>query len=284
METVTTDGLTSVNLPYKRLNEEIGCDLEGSIQLVENNLVFANSGRGVFVISNTSDADENNIVHISRNIDGDRYRSGLLRDIAKGEDPVSSYDDGEHYWVVANGCAYVWDYRLAGYRSKEEKLSWFFFDNIQSISWFTDDVTHFYGRADGALVKFVERYADFGTGYSRRYQFATQHFGTYDVLKDVVRVIFAIRSDTDTTINITYKTDYEERDDLTPIRGWGWKLAPRNLKKRSLRVIPFAATAIRTPRCFHIRHFTMILTNNEADSDMSVVGAQIVYRYHRRDR
>jgi len=133
-------------------------------------------------------------------------------------------------------------------------------------------------------VKFVDAYHDFGEPMLRRYTFATQRFGTYDVLKDVVRVIFAVRSDTDTIMNITYKTDYETRDDLTPIRAWAWKLVPRNLSYRSLKVIPYALAAIRKPRCFHVRHFTMTIYNNELYSDMSLVSAQIVYRYSRGDR
>ena len=49
-------------------------------------------------------------------------------------------------------------------------------------------------------------------------------------------------------------------------------------------MFPYAFTAIRVPRCFHVRHFTMTLYNDELYSDMSLVGAQIVYRYNRKDR
>lgn len=281
----TVNGMAYLKLPYTPVNDTVGCNIENSIRLIENNLVFANTESGVYVLLDTSAAGENNVLRISRNVNGDRTNKGLLHDLQSvASTGVTSYDDGHRYWITAAGHAYLWDYELHGYRTKEEKLTWFYFDNIRPLSWFSTENEHFYGRADGSLVKFVDAYHDFGEPMLRRYTFATQRFGTYDVLKDVVRVIFAVRSDTDTIMNITYKTDYETRDDLTPIRAWAWKLVPRNLSYRSLKVIPYALTAIRKPRCFHVRHFTMTIYNNELYSDMSLVSAQIVYRYSRGDR
>lgn len=283
--TTTVNGMNYLKLPFTPVNDTVGCNLERSIRLIQNNLVFANTESGVYVLLDTSAAGENNVLRISRNVNGDRTNRGLLHDLQSvASTGVTSYDDGHRYWLTAAGHAYLWDYEIHGYRTKEEKLSWFFFDNIRPISWFSTENEHYYGRADGALVKMVDAYSDFGVAIPRRYTFATQAFGTYDVLKDVVRVIFAVRSDTDTIMNITYKTDYEARDDLTPIRAWAWKLVPRNLSYRSLKVIPYALTAIRKPRCFHVRHFTMTIYNDELYSDMSLVSAQIVYRYSRGDR
>ena len=104
------------------------------------------------------------------------------------------------------------------------------------------------------------------------------------VLKDVVKVILVVRSDTNSTMQLTYETDYESRKDLTPIRAYSYQLSPRNLSYRALSVVKYAQACIRRPGCFHIRHFTMTLENNVAYTDMSVVGAQIFYKYAGGDR
>ena len=284
-DTETIDGMTYLRLPYTPVNDTVGCNLERSIVLVENNLVFANTSGGVYVLLDTSAAGENNILRISRNINGDRIGKGLLKDLQSvSSTSVVAFNDGQRYWLTANSHAYLWDYEIHSYNVKEERLSWFYFENISPVAWFSTESDKFYGRADGSLVKMVDEYHDFDEPIMRRYTFAAQNFGTYDKLKDVVRVIFAVRSDTDTIMRIQYNTDYEEREDLTPIMAVSWRLVPRNLRYRSLKVVPYAFTAIRKPRCFHIRHFAMTIYNNELYSDMSLVSAQIVYRYSRRDR
>ena len=97
-------------------------------------------------------------------------------------------------------------------------------------------------------------------------------------------MVFQTRSDTDTKIRITYRSDYETRRDLTDIESFSWRLCPRDLTHRYLGVPQFALTAVRKPGCRHVRHFTMTLENHEAFRDMSLVGAQIYYNYQGRDR
>ena len=79
-------------------------------------------------------------------------------------------------------------------------------------------------------------------------------------------------------------SDYETRDDLTPILCLGWRLAPRNLLRRYLGVRNFAHVAVRKPGCRHVRHFTMVLSNADAYRDMSLVSARIDYCYQGRER
>lgn len=285
LDTTELDGLTHINLPYTAVNDAIGCSFEKTIQLIENNLVFANKEGGVYVLRDTSSANENNVQRISRNVNGSGSTKGVLYDLRRAEASTTcAYDDGKRYWLCANGKVYVWDYEISSFYSKEEKLSWFLLDGINPVAWLKTPDLDCYGRKDGSLVKFGNTFSDFGEGFMRRYTFAVQHFGTYDVLKDVQRVIFTVKSGTGCLINIRYRTDYEERDDLTLVDLRGLTLVPRDLSQRILRVIKFAAIGIRTPRCFHIRHFSMTLYNDVANTDISLIGAQIVYRYSRRDR
>ena len=279
-------GMEHLNLPYTPINESIGCDLEGSIRLIQNNLVFANTYGGVYVLLDTSSFGENSVRRISRNINGDRSSGkGLLYDLQQvSATAVTSFDDQQRYWITANGHAYLWDYAISWYNRGEEKVSWFLFDNIRPIDWFKTVSDNYYIRADGKLVKFSTQFSDFGDVIHRRYTFATMNFGTYQYLKDVLKVVLAVRSDTDSAMTLTYKTDYEVRQDLTPILAYSRRLSPRDLTHRSLRTIPFSGTAIRTPRCYHVRHFQMTLTNSTINTDMSVISARVVYRFNREDR
>ena len=289
------DGRDYLRLLYKPINDTIGCNLEKSIKLIENNLLFANTYGGVYVLDDTSAAGENNVIRISRNVNGDDKR-GLLKDLRAVSSPaVTSYDDSQRYWLCANEHVYLWDYSLSSYRASEEKQSWFYFENINTLGWyrpvnsaFADEngyADQFFFTPNGAIVGFTENiFGDFGEPIHRKFEFATQNFGTYEVLKDVFKVVFAVRSDTDSSMRIIYRTDYELREDLTPIHAFTWRLVPRNLAHRCLRIVPFATAAVRTPRCFHVRHFSMTLENNDIYTDMSIVSAQIFYRYVRKDR
>jgi hypothetical protein len=281
----TLAGRDYLTLPYTSINTAIGCDLPYTIQLVQNNLVFCNTTEGPCIILDTSNAGENNIETIGRNINGTAARPGLLADVRAVSAPtVSSVDDGQHYWIVANGHAYIWDYELSQFRGKEELLSWFYFSNINAAAWVKKTAGLYYGNQTGQISGFVEEFSDYGEAIVRRYKFATQFFKTYEVLKDVTKVILAVRSDTLTRINITYESDYELRDDPTPILAHNYKLVPRNLAYRILSTVRYAKVNVRNPYCFHVRHFSMMLKNNTLYTDMSLISAQIFYRFSGGDR
>lgn len=283
--TETIDGRDYLKLPYTPINNRIGCDLPYTIQLVLNNLVFCNTKDGPHMLLDTSNAGENTVVPLGRNINGTDTRDGLLHDVRSvAATAVSSVDDGKRYWVVANGHAYLWDYWISPYAGVAENLTWFYFTNINARCWIQKTDELFYGTAAGRLVAFVSEYADFGGAITKRFRFATQYFDTYEVLKDVFKVIFSVRSDTNTVINIQYETDYESRADLSPILAYSYRLSPRNLAYRILSTVRYAKTNVRKPGCWHVRHFSMTLTNNVAYTDMSLIGAQIFYRFSGGDR
>lgn len=268
-------GRVLLTMDYTAINSRIGCDLPWSIQLIENNLVFCNTEQGAHRVTDSSSAYENNIVPISRKVN-----NSLLK-MVRSAGNVTSFDDGSRYWVAADGEVYVWDYALSTYKDP----SWFYFDGIGGEAFLRTDAEEWYhlGR-DGGVTVFRQTFADYGKPIEKVYRFATQTMGTYDRLKDILGVIFTVRGNTDADIAITYHTDYEEREDLTPVRVYSWKLWPRNLAYRNLAVMRFAAVARRRPGCRHVRHFGMTLSNNTVGTDMSVVSAQVLYRYQGRDR
>ena len=193
---------------------------------------------------------------------------------------VSSFDDNWRYWVIADGDVFCWDYTLSEYRNP----SWFYLENIRASSLIRTSSKNYYLNYDGSVVVFDASFSDFGEPMTRRYQFATQFFSSYDRMKSVCRAIFSLRSDTDLNARITYKSDWESRDDLTDIRHLNWRLVPRNLRFRNLAANRFAVVAIRAPRCIHVRHFAMVLTCDAVGCDMPILSAQLFYKYEGRDR
>ena len=284
--TETINGRDYLRLSYQPVNTKIGCDLPNTIELVSNNLVFANTEGGVYMLTDTTSANENVIVRLSRNINGTEARPGFLADSQSvSASAVIGYDDGQRYWVTAAGHSYVWDYLISPYNGDESRLSWFYFTNIMPVEWLKTESDTYYARTDGKLVHFTPGvFADFGEAIYRKYQFAAQSLGTYEVLKNVDKVIFVVRSDSNSVLDITWESDYEKRKDLTPIRAYSWRLVPRNLAYRFLGVIKYGQAAVRRPGAFHIRHFSMTLENNEPYTDMSIVSAQIFFQYVGGDR
>lgn len=280
MGTVTMDnGRVLISMDYTAINDRIGCDLPGSIQLVQNNLVFANTQQGVHLLRDSSSAYENNIVCISRNVNGTDMRPGLLELVRQGL-PCTSFDDDRSYWLVSGGDAYVWDYEISAY----SEPSWFYHTNINGVAFLHRGETSYHMNAAGRITEFRRVFGDYDEPIEKVYRFATQAMGGYDRMKDITGVLFTVRSDTDTVVRIKYITDYEERYDLTPVLSYSWKLVPRFLQYRFVGVRKFATVARRKPGCRHVRHFTMRLENSEPASDLSIVSAQIFYKFKGRER
>ncbi len=268
------NGRVQLTMDYAAINARIGCDLPESIQLVGNNLVFASTRNGVCIVRDSSSAHENNIAPISRKVD-----NGLI-ELLRKSGKVCSHDDGERYWIAADGEVYCWDYTLSTYADPV----WFYFTNINARAFLNAGRTTLHLDGGGRLSAMHRCFEDYGAAIEKKYRFAAQHFGGYDRLKDITSVIFAVRGDTNTSLDVAYLTDYESRRDLMPVRATSWRLCPRDLTFRDLGIDAFTTVARRKPGCRHVRHFAMELSNNEIGMDMAVISAQVFYRYQGRDR
>lgn len=294
--TVEVDGRVFITMDYTTINPNIGCDLPKTVQLVQNNLVFAHTQRGVMLIRDSSSAYENNIVKLSTNVEAPADVSGLLYDMRVESNDVCSMDDGSRYWLYANRHLWIWDYSMGGSFSDDTKMVWFCFDNIAPGAFFgyEENQICYLGR-DGYTRKFQDTAADSywddgvtwrtrSEDFDRLVTLRTQDFGTYEVLKNVDKAIFVVQGLGSAKIDIEYETDHETRLDKTPIVTRGWSLVPRDLTYRSLRTFPFAVTCVRKPGCHHVRHFMVRLKNNTRGAKITFVSAQIYYTYQGVDR
>lgn len=269
-----------ITMNYTRINSRIGCDLPWTIQLVENNLVFCNRRDGVHLIRDSSAAYENNIVCISRKVNGDTYRHGLTWALRQADaDLVCSVDTDRKYLVVYQGEAYEWDYTLSEYQNP----TWFYHTNLKAVC-FAHLNEQLWEFSASALYSFERSFMDDGEAIEKVYRFPTQHFGSYDRLKTVRSVVFSTRGDAVTRTRITWGCDYGAREDATPIIADAYRLVPRDLSRRALGGGLYAKVARRKPGYHNIHHFTMTLSNDDVGKDLSIVSAQIFYVFCGRTR
>ena len=246
------NGRVMIDMPYVPINATIGCDLPWSIQPVENNLVFANR-KGIYMLLDTTPANENNIVCISRKINGSAERPGYLADVAGnrgarsqseasgsgnessatildvypslnggtreasgeiGEDEVCACDDGTHYYLTVNGHTWAWNYELSGWNNP----SWFLLTNINAVALICEGQEICYINGQGSLVGLHNEYNDYGEPIERLFRFPTMNFGSYDCRKNVNSVIVTLGAYEEENTELWYLTDYEERRDLTNLR------------------------------------------------------------------
>lgn len=277
-QTAEIEGRTYIDMPYTAINSEVGCDLPGSIRLVENNLVWATKKGGVYILTDASSAYEMDVRCISRKINGSSARPGLLEDLSFGA--AAAVDDGQRYLLCANSHVWAWDYGLSGVSDP----SWFLWTDIGAAAFVREGDSIWHINGAGQLSRFIRAFADYSNPIRKLYRFAPQHFGSYERLKNVNTVLISSRSDTNSVTALRYITDRESRKDSTPLKTMNWLLWPRNLEYRSLKGRGFAEVFRRRPLCRRVRHFTMELENNELGQDLSVVSAQIFYNYQGRQR
>ncbi len=134
--TYSFDEYTGPNFIVSEISTGVGCDIPGSVKLIDNRLVFANSRTGVYIITASEYTDELSIRRISANINGNSG-NGFLNEDASTLKNCISVDFARRYMLVCqNGNAYVWDYGNSPYvvgdnpLSSEKRLSWYFFDSI----------------------------------------------------------------------------------------------------------------------------------------------------------
>lgn len=282
MSTTEVDGRATITMDYTPINADCGCDLPGSIRLVENNVVFANTQQGVHYVSGTSAAYENNVQGFSLKVNGTPERPGLLNDAREADGKAASMDDGQRYWLNIGGNVWVWDYTL----STQKDPAWFKLTGISAVAFIRDDDAHevYHLDALGRISRFARTFSDYGTPFKKLFTLPVQTMGGYDRLKDVCSCILTMRDNMSSRARIQWQTDLERRYDRTDAHVARWAIAPRDLSYRSL--LPptgLAAVFRRKPRCLHVHHFTAVMESSRPE-DMAIVSAQVYYKVSGRTK
>jgi hypothetical protein len=292
---MTYGGLSTAAIPIPlfpvvSLNSNIGCDCPKTVQLVDNKLVWTNSYFGVCTLVNettaiVSDTVYRNVKPLSRNINGNARRQGLLQESNITSAVAINFNN--KYWVAVNGKVYLWDWGLTPYNSQQnqekmqQELAWWVFDSLP-ISCFAQDTIYLYfgDTVSGYIEVFENTFIDNGAAINSYWQMGTNHFGSPNLLKTIRKWWCSAKSDTPETIGITYFTDQNEGGvaDSQPIsidalfdwNNWDWD-------NFSWGSDPWFNEPMRKPIARSTKSFSLKLSNNVAGEDMNASNINIQY-------
>lgn len=274
-------GRAQIAMNYARISETMGCDLPGSVQLVENHLVWCSRRYGVCRLESSSAALENEVRVLSRKLHGDGPIPGLLHRLQRLETAqIRSADTGRKYLLVLGQEAFEWNYEISDCGDP----AWFYHRGIQGIGFAVAGEELFEVTEPGVVASFQRCCMDFDGPIEKILTLPPRSLGGPDRQKTVKSVLFTTRSVGSCNTEIVYSCDDARRRDPTNLVSGSWRLWPRDLTRRSLGCQSFERVFRRHPGFHNIRHLGIRLYNNEAGMDLSLVSAQILYTLRGRVR
>lgn len=275
--TYSWNGTTGV-FDSKTLNGSIGCDCPGTIQIINSNLTWCNTYGGVYTIIGTQVMTQREVYPLSRNINGNTQRPGLLQETNLTN--AISIDFQQKYWIAVNGHVYLWDYGVSPYQANsdldvaQQKLSWWYWDSVPVSCFMQDAGSLYYGdNTSGYIAQFVNTYTDFSTqAINSLWRMPLRDLGYPNMLKTIIEVWFSCRTDTYTKINIKYITEQSPNGDIDSqsIIASSFSWATFRWDLFTWMVINFMKTFRRKINKKKILLFAVELSNNDVGRDMSV--------------
>lgn len=274
----------TASFPIQFLNTEIGCDIPDSIQLIDNNIVFANTYTGVNVIYSTVVPGEKSIISISKNINGDYFRNGLLQEPKLKE--ATSVDHDFKYYLCCGDSCYVFDYKKGINIKNPANNTWFLYDNIKASCFLVENNELYYGHNEkGNIVKFSQYKNDFGEPIYSVWKSKLIDFGYPDYLKMIQEayVTFKNNQSTDCEVSVAYYSENGQVDKkiiINNTNAWSWNNFDWN--SFDWKVVIFDKTIKDKVRVKKISYFQIELSNNKANQDLAIKNISLNYRIIRR--
>jgi hypothetical protein len=273
---MATDG--TVTFPSKPINDEVGCIASESIQIIDNNPVSL-SKDGVYAITATNVIDENNVVHISRNID----RLLLLE--ASLEDAIS-IDFDKKYWLSLNGKVFILDYTQK--TSVSPFGEWYIYDNINASCLLEmGGYLYFGSNTEGIVYKFVKdatsanSFNDDGVAINAYWKSKALTFNADELFKTVDMLFVSINPMSKTSIDISYESDNGSFaiTDNQPIQFSLIDFSSIDFSNFSFRSSQFPQEIKRKVKAKKITHFQLIITNSNLNEGLTVLSLGLKYQY-----
>lgn len=268
------DGV-DVFYPVRESHSGMGCDMPGSVQLIDNSLVFAHTKSGVHMLISTDNTTENAVKPLSANI-------GRLLLGESGKKEACSADFGRYYWLCAGGFAYLWDYEqtpyynYADYEKAQRRLAWYRFGGIRANVFCSDGETLYCGSDEG-IVRFGKNKNDFGRQYPAYFTSKAFDLRHPDTLKTFLRVYPSFASEGNIKADVTIGN--ERRDDFCTrrfdIKSFSWR--DFNWGAFTFDVIKFARTFVIRLNMRRASYLQVRVSGSEKDRDVGISGLCIEY-------
>ena len=269
------------SFPIEFLNTDVGCDIPNSIQLINNNIVFANTYGGVHMIVSTDVIGEKAIVPISRNVNGTHDRPGLIYEDLTELKRACSIDFNNKYYLCVGSKCYIWDYKDNYNVNYPNKLKWFIWDNINAYRFAVRGNQLLYGHKDiGMLCRFNASTSDFGNGIKGVWKSKLIDFGYPDYLKTISYIWYTCKANAASDIKINYYNDSGDvvssavipASELSSFEWgrFGWDSFSWSVQK-------FAPTLRLKAKIKKVRYFQIELTNDKVNENLSIINLVIKY-------
>lgn len=271
----------------KPVNRRIGCDAPDSIQLINNNLVWFYTKIGVCILLSTDLSNERNIEIISRNINGNARRPGLLAETGL-KDAVSVDYEG-CYILAANNHAYLWDYRrtpysqLADTYKAQKRLCWFYWTNIAPNGFCLVGDDLYFAKGTG-LCRFYDRYIDYGTAFLSVIRVPLRDFGVISRKKTIVYVYLTARGDANNLFYVKYITENAPagRVETRSIEAISFDVEHLDLDHFTLDVVNFQKSIRLKPNQKNVYLFGLEFYCAEEDMEMNICEIEMQIRIGKR--
>lgn len=274
----------TASFPIQYLNTEIGCDIPDSVQLVNNNIIFANTYGGVYMVASTEVIGEKSMVPISQNINGNLDRPGLLAEA--NLKLACSVDQNYKYYLCVNGNCYVLDYRNGLDINNPSNLKWFLYDNINARNFAIRGTELIYGHnAEGRIVTFINNLNDFGQPIKALYSTKLFDFGIPDYLKTIRNVWYTLKANSSAKVSIKFLTDNSDTkisDELPSNLNASFSWNNFRWDNYSWKILNFAPTLRIKARLKKVRYFQLVFQNDVLNENLTIINLVIQYTINRR--
>jgi hypothetical protein len=255
--------------------------MPGSVQLVDNRLVFAHSLSGVHMLISTENALENIVKPLSANINSLLLKESGLKD-------ACSCDHERYYWLKAGGHVYLWDYEstpytgYADYEKAQRRLAWYRWDGIDAREFCAADAL-FFGVDDG-IVKLSDQKNDFGQAYTAYFYTKAFDLGAPDTEKTFMFAYPSFSSDGNVKVTVTAgseKSDNHVSREVA-IRSFDWK--EMNWAAFAWDIVKFARTFTLRLHIRRASHIQLKVLSDEENRGVGFTGARITYYLNRKNK
>lgn len=275
----------SASFPITYLHTDVGCDIPGSVQSINNALVFGNSVGGIYTMTSTTVQDERAITNISKNINGGFGRSGLLTEVNIKNAISTVYDN--KYILSIDDKSYVLDYRNDLHIKDVSKNRWFLWEHTKVINCYV--ISPFFGilyGTQGGIVKFISQKADFGKPIYSMWKSKVMDFDKPEFLKLITNMYITFNTETkSSTIKCYFLNEKGAKDGEMLLKGntsFNW--VGFNWEDFNFYIQNFNNTLKKKIRVKKVCYFQLEFENNTLNEDLAINNLVLEYRLLRKVR